>query len=295
MLKFCQLFLGVLIFLTVFPASALAEDVVILKRDGRTTKRVGKIVDWQGKRISIATGSRTQTVNSDEVIELQTQWPEALIEARQTMLAKDFNLAIRQFITAMAKEQRSWVQTIILAEQIQALDAIENLALASEQFLKLYSLDPNSRFFNLIPLSWSIGENKPPSKAQCEKWLASKNPVALLLGASWQLQTNSRAVDVMESLTSHQDKRIAQLAVTQLWRMRQSSATPVDLERWNRQMVKIPVDLQAGPLIVLASVQKKLGAGEKAQINLLKLPILYPQKKIAGRIRSVSMRDNHGR
>lgn len=259
--------------------SSLGQDILVIKRDGQTTKRSGTIVDWQGKKISILTGSRTRSINSDDVVELLTVWPDELITARKSVQSKDYNTAIRQFTLALSDEKRSWVKVIILSEQIQALDAVENLSLAAVQFLKLIELDPNSRFFNLIPLSWSVGEIKPPTNEQCKTWLASDNPVALLTGASWQLQYNSQAVDVLESLANYGDKRIAQLATAQLWRKRQSSATETDLQRWSQQMVRLPVELQAGPLIVLADVQKKLGASEQAQINLLKLPILYPQKK----------------
>ena len=69
------------------------------------------------------------------------------------------------------------------------------------------------------------------------------------------------------------------MAVAQLWRVRQASATQTDLDRWVRQMQRITISLRAGPTVVLAEVQKKLGHADAAQVNLLKLPILYPEKK----------------
>ena len=146
MLNHSQLFSGIVLF-SLCLSFASAEDVIILKRDGRITKRTGQIVDWQGKRISIVLGSRTRSVNSDDVIELQTKWPSELVEARKSVRANNFPNAIRQFEFALANEKREWVKAIVLAEQIQALDAVENVASAADKFLRLYRLDPDTRFF----------------------------------------------------------------------------------------------------------------------------------------------------
>ncbi len=258
-----------------------AQDVLVIRRpDGRTTKRTGEIIRWQGSSITIFNGSRERTIDQNDVLELQTNWPIPLEAARHAVANRQFPRAIKSFREAIQVENREWVQAMIKSELIEVFDALENPAAAAKLFLQIYDADSQTRFFPLIPLSWSIGELKPPSSVQSNQWMKSKNPAVQLIGASWQLSVNqNQAVAVLESLAVDLDKRIAQLATAQLWRTRSQSATKVDVDRWSRQLNRIEPTLRSGPLVVLGMAQKRLDQHDQAKINLLKVPILFPQKK----------------
>lgn len=278
---FITISLCVSIFACVLLQAASGQDTVVFKRNGKSTRRTGTIVDWQGNKISMQTGSRTRTIDATHVIEIQSQWPPTLLAARESVKSHNYEHAVKQYKQTNASENRSWVQAIVSAELIQIYDATENPALAAVEFLKLYNSDPQTRFFDLIPLTWSTGPLKLPSSQQSQQWIGSSNPVEKLVGASFLLSTNSSdaVVDELERLAENADRRIAQLATAQLWRTRKSLATPVDLDRWQRQLKNILPELRAGPLVVLSDVQKRLGELEKAQINFLKIPIVHSRNK----------------
>ena len=259
-----------------------AQDVIVIKIDGgKVTKRTGAIVDWQGSKITLENGGRSRTIDSSAVQQIKTQWPPELATARKLVKQKDFAAAIESFEKAKSSESRSWVKSIIAAESIQAFDSIENHARSVREFLRIYVADPQTRFFRRIPLAWSVGERNVPARADLQKWLTNDNPALRLIASSWLLGrgNDSDAIAALEQLTAQKDKRIAQLALAQLWRPRLVSATQNDVDRWQRQIEKIEPDLLAGPLVVLAQAQHRVGKKELAQINLMKVRILHNDKK----------------
>ncbi len=261
---------------------AFQDTVVVRSNDGNGNKvRKGQITDWIGNKISLLANDRTRTIDIDSVVDVQTRWPSELTQARELISRNQYREAIASYESALSAESREWVKQIVLSELIQTLDAVESPQQTTRKFLQLYQLDKQTRFFHLIPLPWSASGLKSPAESETAKWMAAKNSLLRLLGASWQLSGTKRgqAVEVLEQLASDTDTRIAQLATAQLWRTRVLSAAPQDIERWQIQIENIDSKLRAGPLLLLAEAQQRNGMKEKAQLSLLKVPILHPEKK----------------
>ncbi len=269
--------------MVVFCAStSKCQDTLILRTGtDQSSKRSGQIIRWKGNRITLDTGGRTKQFDATSVQQIQTLWPAPMEQARQRMAVRKYAEAIPLMQAAIKLEDRDWVKAIAMAELVQCLDATDRTSEATIEFLKIYSADPDTRFFHLIPLPWtSTHWNRPPD-SDTRKWLQSSNSLLRLLGASWQLsdQRRASAVEALESLCHDPDQRIAQLAATQLWRSSLLSVDEQDTERWLRQIQRIDPRLRAGPLVVLAEAQQRIGQSQRAKINYLKIPILYPQKK----------------
>ena len=261
-----------------------AQDAVVIRRaDGRETKRTGKIVEWTGTRIQLENDSgRTRSIDVSDVKRIDTRWPEELLAARELVAKHDYAGAAASYQQASKSESRGWVKAIIGAELLQVFDLSENHRQAIVEFLKLYVADGSTRFFDLIPLAWSIEEQNIPSEVELKRWLTNDNAVLRLMSASWLLSrgNNQSAVAELEKLSTNGDKRIAQLALTQLWRTRLLAASEADVERWETQIQRLQPELRAGPLILLAAAQNRNGQSRAAQVNLLKARILHPQKKL---------------
>ena len=261
----------------------VAQDVIVIEReDGKQTKRTGVIVDWQGAKISLASGERTRTIDVADVKQINTQWPDQLAVARKQINENDLTSAIASLNDAKTNEERGWVKAIIGSELLQTHNGIENHKASIREFVQLYAADKSTRFFHLIPLAWSIGEQNIPPQTELSRWLTNDNDVLRLIGASWLLSrgSNSDAISELEKLTNSHDPRIAQLALAQLWRTRLLSANQTDIDRWKRQLEKIQPELRAGPLAVLAQAQNRSGNKQQAQINLMKIRILHKENKL---------------
>ena len=275
---FVSFFLAVLSFVA---SESTAQVELFILRDGKTTKRTGSIAEWKGHQIVLVANGRERKIDSRTVVDISTNWPSDLQRARELASDHDYVSAAKKFQSAILQEDRLWVQQLILAELIEVYDAQELPNEAIQAFLRMVAKDSESRFFSLIPLSWSTGGIRNPPEAMTQQWIQSKSKILKLIGASWRLSGAKRkeAIETLQSLANDTDLRIAQLATTQLWRTQLFTATQVDTERWSRQMDQIQVELRAGPLFLLGEAYQKTGQDIEARLSWMKIPILYPEKK----------------
>ena len=268
--------------LTIFIANiSIAQDVVILKNDdGKTTKRNGVIESWTGNQLNLKTKTRVREIDTDRIVDVRTDWPAGLIDGRKMMASGDFGQAATILKQARETESRQWVKQIITSELVQCLDATDQTELAMIEFLRLYQDDSQTRFFHLIPLPWLLTKPYSEQGRLGTKILGSENKLLALMSASLLLTGSQRAqaTQRLEQLASDADKRIAQLATTQLWRRELLTATEATVERWDTQINSLPDKLRAGPLVLLAQAQSRIGKSDLAMTNFMKLPILYPEK-----------------
>ena len=234
--------------------------------------------------MTILSAGRQKQIDTTRIIKIETKWPDELKPSRDLFKSGQFDKAVGFLQIAVKNENRAWVQAILSAELIQGLDAMEKQWEATLAFLAIYNVDPETRFFYLIPLPWDTNTVGTPPDEETKKWLASRNSLLQLLGASWRVSgaDRTKAVAVLEELTRDPDSRIAQLATAQLWRTQLLTVRQNDVERWARQIQNLPTKLRPGPLLVLANTQQRLGQMDQAMIHLMKIPILYPEKKSLG-------------
>ena len=257
-----------------------APDIVISKRKNstETVKRKGEITQWRGASITLNVNGRERVLDNDEIVEIKTSWHPSYLAGLEALNAGDLDTALGKFQTAISLESRPWAQRIIRADFIRACTASENHLAAIQQFLAIIKEDPYTRFFHLCPLQWVPANHG--LTAQAQTLMGSQEPASQLIGASWLLTGADRekAERVLNELSRDIDPNIKYLAIGQLWRTRSLTINQRQIEVWKKLMTRMPKQLKPGPWLVLAEAQARLGEKDEATINLMRIPILYPEQ-----------------
>ena len=267
------------LFATTTYAQTESDTVVVRRQDSQQTlKRRGTIVEWKGLSLTLNSNGREREIDNDEIVEVQTGWGQDYVEGVRELKQGKTNQAVIKLQSALASESRPWAKRIIRSRLVDAFQTLEQPAAAVEQFLLIVREDPQTRFLHLAPLPWTGSSNALQSQAQ--QWIQSREPLMQLIGASWLLSGPQRqqAIKVLESLARDIDARIKNIAIAQLWRTR-TTVNQRQTEVWQGIIEKMPRSLRAGPYLVLADAQARTGLTELAQINLMRIPILYPDQQ----------------
>lgn len=281
-----NLFAFLIAWLVTSAGFALAQetvDIVISRKPGaeKTVKRKGKIVDWRGGTLTIESTGREREIDNDHIVEVQTTWEDSYHAGLKELRQGRAKLAIEQFGYALEKEKRPWAIRSIRAHLVEAYLAVDQHGDAVKQFLEIVAVDPQTRFLHLAPLPWAGSGNALVQQA--EKWIKVREPIGQLIGASWLLAGSKRnmAIKKLEELSRDIDPRIRSMAIAQLWRTR-ANVSSKQTEVWEGLVEKMPRQFRAGPLFVLANAQSKCQKTDLALINLMRIPILYPQQRSLG-------------
>lgn len=280
-----------------FPAVSLAQlasddsaDKVVLVMGERGTARTrltGEVIDYTGKllRLKLPTGTE-RTFPAAQVIEIETKRTPEHARGLQLRDSGDYAGARDAFEAAARTEQRRWVRREILAEIVRCSDALGDAAAAGSYFLLLVGDDPDTPYFDQIPLNW---ENRQPDSVLASRaagWLQqADNHVAVLLGASHLLSGSMRsdALLKLSSLKFDSDQRIASLARAQSWRTELVTSTAANVEQWNLQVRSMPETSQAGPYYMLGQAYNRLNQPELAALAYLRVPILFEKQPALAR------------
>ncbi len=255
-------------------------DVVVTRRkdSDQTLKRKGTIVQWKGMSLTINSDGIEREIDNDQIVDVQTNWNDEYRSALTELKTGKTQIAIVQFQEALKNESRPWVQQIIRSKLVDAFQSIEKPASAVDQFLLIVGEDPQTRFLYLAPLPWTgSGHSLEPSARQ---WVESRDTVTRLIGAGWLLggPERDKGIRILEELARDSGPYIKNIAIAQLWRTR-TSVNPKQVEVWQNMVNGMPRELRAGPYLVLAEFQARAGQNQQAVVNLMRIPILYPEQR----------------
>ena len=165
---------------------------------------------------------------------------------------------------------------------------------AAQGFFLLCRIDPQTMFYDCIPLPWNPPPRQPGVPSAVEKAAEDvldpvKNripgPAAVLLAAgilsvSAQPALRNRGLDWLGKL-AQQEGPAAQLAAAMLWKQRiPTLRTANELAILESAVEKIPEPYRAGPYFLLARAANTVGEREKAVLYWMRLPIFYPNDKL---------------
>jgi tetratricopeptide (TPR) repeat protein len=271
--------------LSVSLVSALAQDTVYLVRDSNARGPevlTGKVIDFTGRGLSLRLADgRTQAIRPERIDHVETTRSAEHKAGDELFADGDFRQAIAQYRAAVQgdREVRGWVRRQILSQTVWCQRASGAWDEAGETFLTLAARDPDTPYFDCIPLAWTAARPAPALESNARRWLDQPEPLAALLGASHLLSTGHRAIALarLESLRANSDPRIAWLAEAQTWRAAGAAARK-ERAGWRQRLEASPQALCAGPYYVfgLACVVDK---PDEAALALLKIPILYPRER----------------
>jgi hypothetical protein len=177
-----------------------------------------------------------------------------------------------------------------MAQVCTCYEALGQFDRAGDAFVLIVKSDEHGQYFERIPLAWTSSLADVTLAQKARGWLAAEGAPALqLLGASWSLSGESRAVAIaaLRQLSSSTDPRIAHLADAQLWRANIATVGPQELQAWETQIQRMPANLRSGPYLVLGKGWQQQNArmlGKADDIHrraawaFLKAPILYPER-----------------
>jgi tetratricopeptide (TPR) repeat protein len=261
-----------------------AEDVVVVRQgtDGQQ-RRAGEIVDYTGQRLVLnVSDGRAEQIPADRVISVET--PRGSDHEAADRLygeGKDAEAA-NLYRSAVQRESRVWVQRMILAQLTRCYRNLEQPDRAGDMFLTLLRSDPQTPWFDAIPLAWTAQAPSAEFTQTAAAWMAAtQSPASALLGASWLLSSSRReeALQTLVRLTSSDDPRVAQLAEAQRWRTALVTATEDEVRRWGAHLDRMDPSLRAGPSFVVGQALARLNQPEQSALAFLRVSILYPDQR----------------
>jgi len=278
----CRLVLAALGLLLGQTAGA-GDDVVHYRTDGGMRQLAGEIVRYNRREIVVRTsGGRETTVAADRVAEIDSAWHPAEREADALFQQRRFDEALDRYRAALGAERRRWVQQRLVAGTVRCYQRLDQVVPAVQSFLALVRDDPQTPYFDAIPLCWLPVQPAPTVEREAQAWLGSDEPAAQLLGASWLLATRERpaAAAGLARLAAAPalNAQLRGLAAAQAWRTRVATAGPEEVARWQSAVASLPRELQAGPYFLIGQALARGGQPDQAALALLRVPILYPDQ-----------------
>jgi TolA-binding protein len=263
------------------------EDVVHLLRGekGRGRAQIrGHITDYTGTeiRIKLPTGKELKFPAAD-VLRIETTRTPHQLAGDDDLARRQYARALEQYAAAIQEggESRIWVRRELTSQMIRCNRALDRWEQAGELFLALVKSDPETIYWDSIPLIWDEHTPTPNLLKQARAWLArDKSPLAQLLGASHLLTTDAAAArPVLQQLAQSDHPRIAPLAQAQLGRTTEPGITADTLAAWQSNADQLPPELRAGPLYRIALAWQTLSQDDRALWAFLQVALLYPQDR----------------
>ena len=263
-------------------SSASCQDTLVIRspKTDKVSKRRGLITEWKDTTITLDSNGRVKDFDSSTVIRVETSWPDSYQQGKELLASRKYADAIGVLRTARNAESRPWAQRMISAKLIECYLATSNEAAAVGEFLTIVRDDPQTRFFSLIPLPWTDSVEPGGFAEQAKRLMKSDQLVEQLIGAAWLVTSPQRAeaLEKLGVLSRDINPTIVALATAQRWRAERVMAGPREIQRWNRQIKSMPIELRAGAYLTLADAQSRNGQPQQAAINLMRIPILYPEQ-----------------
>jgi len=266
------------------------QDVVTVRGpEGDVRQRTGVIRNFNADELILDSKGREQKIPFDQIVDVRSTLDPLAETADQLYAERKFELAFEEYGKGLEASTPAWMRRRLLAGRIRSATQMHAWVQATDDFLTLAQSEPRTQYFGVIPLVWMSSRPDPAVARKIAGWLASKNVLERLIGASHGLTDQNRdtAMRVLSDLAKSADPRIASLAVAQQWRteVRPSSQT---LLQWRSQVAAMPQSLQAGPTFVLGTAMTS-SDGEQAVLQLMRIPVLFDLEfELAGRALSQS-------
>jgi len=198
---------------------AAAQDTITVLTDaGAETRLGGRVVEFYGGQLLLMLpGGRQRSIPAEKVLKIETQYTASYAAAEKAFLARRFDQALTLYRRALEEEPRRWVRRQTLARMVWCYRALDRWMEAGQTFLLLWQSDPQTPYFDCIPLCWVPRQPSAELEQSARNWLAGPEPVKILLGASHLVNTAARqqALAQLARLTAAEDRRIALLAAAQ--------------------------------------------------------------------------------
>jgi tetratricopeptide (TPR) repeat protein len=265
-------------------AAAWSDDVVSYRHPdtGALTRVTGEILQYTAAELRIRPAAgREAVIPAERVQRVESAWTAAHAEADQLFEQARFGDALRHYGIAFGQEKRSWIRHRILAQTAWCYRSLGELDGAADAFLRMVRDNPDTPYFDAIPLVWQPYLPPTALEERATSWIENNSPpLVALTASSWLLsgRKGPTARQALRRLASGSDPPVAMMARAQLWRVQIVTATADDLKQWEATIDQMPAALRAGPYFVLGQALAHRQQPDAAVLALLRVPILYPRE-----------------
>lgn len=257
----------------------VAEDSVELAggAKGSVSTVRGTVLDYNGRQVVVrGADGRDQNFPSARVVRITTDYLPQQREADRLFAERRYPEALQLYMGVQTVEIRPWVRRQLLARQVWCHRLTGQYTLAGRTFLTLVEQDPETPYFDCIPLVWAPGVTPGLNAAEAGQWLANHpSPVGQLLGASHLLATHrGDARPKLFALSKLPHPFVPWLAEAQMWRADYVTVDGALVAGWERDLEKFPPTMQAGPSFVLGMAWEHHRRPELAAASFLRAPVL---------------------
>ena len=269
------------------PAQSEASDTVhVWDQRGETQTQIrGTIQAYDRNVITILTVSgREQQVPAARVARLESRWDRRQLEADKAFELGECERAEALYRQALEHEMRSWARHRLVVQVAWCQQSAGKWPEAGTTFLKSVLVsNPETPYFDAIPLAWKTPVAALPMERLGKTWIVDeRSEVANLLGASWLLTSTERelAIGVLRQLAVSDNRQVAFLAETQLWRTQVPTVSDVAIKQWEKLLSRMPTPLRAGPYHLLGHALHRTGRSQDGLIAWMRVPLQYPRHRL---------------
>lgn len=244
----------------------------------------GRVIDWTGSELQLeAEGGAVRKIDARQVESVDTVRLEAHVAGVRHLAEGKPEEAKQALLKALAEEPRVWMRREILAELVRVDLALGDRGGAATHFLAIHTSDPNTMWWNHVPLDWGL---EPPSSADASlarNWMRpAESQVAQLIGASILLfdpGESALAQERLKRLAVSTDRRVYSLARAQQWRMRLQGGrvSEGEVKIWLDRLEEIPEPLRGGAHFLIGHGYASAAKPERAAMHWLWLPLVYDE------------------
>ena len=258
---------------------AYAEDTVIYLNTAldRQVKSTGTIENYSRDELILRTSSgNILSIKTDKILKVDADYPESYLEAKLMMDNQEFDRALTLLDKVLVQVPDGWMKQEILSRQVECLNNLNRQEEAAVRYIQLIQLEPNTAFYDCVPLVWTSVELSSRTQQLAQNWIRQqKFPYVTLLGASLLLNSDkkSEAQTALNALVKSGGADVVTLAQMQLNRLSLTPLTNAALINFEKNADALPKTLQYGPRFVLAQLWSRSSAEEikadKTTLNYL--------------------------
>lgn len=264
--------------------AALPDDRVTVQPEGTSSPVivVGDVDEFNNRRIVIRleSGQPVRSFPAESVLQVETTYLPAQTRGLAAFRTGDYAVAENEFISAANDEPRHWVRQEILSWLVRCAMRRNDRLAAGKYFIRMVQADPETRYWEVVPLIWSAENVGQELRTEAQSWLAASLEGVKLLGAGMLLldpQFTGAAQDALERLSRSTDPWVQSLARAQEWRMRllEGSISENELAGWRQRTGRMPAAIRGGPMYLVGRATTQQGDLLQAAADWLWLPLVY--------------------
>jgi hypothetical protein len=241
----------------------------------------GQVVEIDGNTLRLELpNSQTRNIETSRIVWLEPAWKsDSAAAGMEAFAAGQYPEAIPNLLSAIQAAPPVWHQQWLGGHLAMSAVAAERYTAALEVVAQISASRPPVPMYALLPIHWTSRPMSGSAVAAARQVLTSPHSEVRLVAASWLLsEPNERelAERTLEALSKDRSQpQLAALATVVRWRRTPVPQIEKLSEEWLRNIDRLPIALQGGPLICVADRLQAAGAAEKARDLWLTVLVLH--------------------